>query len=110
MIVEIVGGAEERPEVRVVAGDDLSSLHRALGEVTDEEADEALQKAGLGRLEDADTGWLDSAALRAAAESQGTDDDWAERWDGMLTAARERGRLSDDGTGLRVPVESAAGA
>jgi hypothetical protein len=109
MIVEVVGGADERPEVRVVDVDDLTSLHLALGEVTDEEADEALRAAGLGRLEDADTGWLDEAALRAAAESQVSADDWADRWDGMVATVRDKGSAGDDG-GLRVRVESAAGA
>ena len=50
MIVEVVGGADERPEVRVVDTDDLTRLHLALGQVTDEEADEVLRGAGLGRL------------------------------------------------------------
>ena len=40
----------------------------ALGEVTDEEAAEVLQRAGLGRLQDDGTAPLDVAALRAAAE------------------------------------------
>ncbi len=110
MIVEVVGGADERPEVRVVDTDDLGSLHLALGGVTDEEADEALRAAGLGRLEDADTGSLDAAALRAAAEAQSDAADWAQRWDAMIGTAREHGWLSDDGATLQVHIESAAGA
>ena len=110
MIVEVVGGAEERPEVRVVDVDDLGRLHLALGEVTDEEADEVLQKAGLGRLRDADIGVLDAAALRAVAEPQTAASDWAQRWEGLLEQARDNGWLSADGASLEVPVESAAGA
>ena len=110
MIVEIVTGAEERPEVRVVDTDDLTRLHLALGQVTDEEADRALRDAGLGRLEDADTGTLDTAALRAAAEPDADVAGWAQRWDAMVDAARERGWVSDDGATLQVHVESAAGA
>ena len=110
MIVEVVGGADELPEVRVVAGDDLATLHLALGAVTDEEADQALRDAGLGRVEDAETGVLDVAALRAAAEPQAGSEDWAQRWDGMLAKARESGWLSDDGSSVQVHVESAAGA
>jgi hypothetical protein len=110
VIVEVVTGADERPEVRVVDTDDLARLHLALGQVTDEEADDALRDAGLGRLEDADTGSLDTAALRAAAEPDADVADWARRWDAMIDAARERGFVSDDGATLRVHVESAAGA
>jgi hypothetical protein len=110
VIVEIVGGADERPEVRVVDTDDLARLHLALGQVTDEEADQALRDAGLGRLEDADTGSLDTAALRAAAEPDTDVAGWAQRWDAMIDSARGRGWVSDDGATLRVHVESAAGA
>ncbi|MGY1709227.1 hypothetical protein ACI8AC_06910 [Geodermatophilus sp. SYSU D00758] len=109
MIVEVVGGADERPEVKVVDVDELTSLHLALGEVTDEEADGALRAAGLGRLADAETGYLDPAALRASAEPQARAADWAQRWDGMLESARDRGWVADDGS-LQVHVESAAGA
>ena len=110
MIVEVVGGAEERPEARVVDIDNLTSLHLALGEVTDEEAAEVLERAGLGRFEDADTAYLDTAALRAAAEPRATAADWSTRWDAMIASARAKGWLSDDGASVQVHVESAAGA
>jgi hypothetical protein len=110
VIVEVVGGAEERPEVRVVDVDDLGRLHLALGEVTDEEADEALQDAGLGRLRDADTGLLDTAALREAAAESTDDPGWADRFDEMIEKARGSGWVEDDGATLTVHVESAAGA
>ncbi|SFP12482.1 hypothetical protein SAMN05660464_2130 [Geodermatophilus dictyosporus] len=109
MIVEVVGGADERPEVRVVETDDLTSLHLALGQVTDEEADEALRAAGLGRVE-GDTGHLDTAALRAAAEPAESPADWGERWDAMVEHARGKGWVTDDGASLQVHLESAAGA
>jgi hypothetical protein len=110
VIVEVVGGAEEHPEVRVVDVDDLSRLHLALGEVTDEEADEALRAAGIGRLEDAETGVLDTDALRAAAQQRGSDGDWERRFAEMVDLAREKGWTQDDGATLTVHVESAAGA
>jgi hypothetical protein len=112
VIVEVVGGAEERPEVRVVDVDDLSRLHLALGEVTDEEADEALRAAGLGRLEDAENGVLDTAALRAAAVAGGDGGagDWDARFTEMVERARGAGWVTEDGAELRVHVESAAGA
>ena len=108
MIVEVVGGSDERPEVRVVDVDNLTRLHLALGEVDDEEAGEALEQAGLGRLEDGDDALLDTAALRAAAQAHAGAPDWGERFDGMVAAAREKGWATEDGTGLRVHVESAA--
>jgi hypothetical protein len=110
VIVEVVGGAEERPEVRVVDTDDLSRLHLALGQVTDEEADEVLREAGLGRLQDDGTGVLDTAALRAAAEPDADVADWGERWDRMVEEARSRGWVSEDGATLQVHIEGAAGA
>ena len=110
MIVEVVGGADERPEVRVVDVDNLTRLHLALGEVTDEEAGQALEQAGLGRVEDDDYAVLDTAALRAAAQARACAPDWAERFDGMVADAREKGWATEDGAGLRVHVESAAGA
>jgi len=110
VIVEVVGGAEERPEVRVVDVDDLARLHLALGEVTDDEADAALRDAGLGRLRDEQTGLLDAAALRAAAGDRASDPDWAEQFDAMVDTARQHGWVSDDGATLQVHVESAAGA
>jgi hypothetical protein len=109
MIVEVVGGAEERPEARVVDVDNLSRLHLALGEVTDEEASDVLETAGLGRILDADTAYLDAAALRTAAEVRATAPDWADRWEAMVAGAREKGWLSEDGARIQVHVESAAG-
>ena len=110
MIVEVVGGADEVPEVRVVDVDDLTKLHLALGAVTDEEADRVLRDAGLGRLQDAETGFLDVAALRAAAEPQAGVADWAGQWEGMVAYAERKGWLTDDGASVQVHVESAAGA
>jgi hypothetical protein len=110
VIVEVIGGVDEHPQARVVDIDDLGRLHLALGEVTDEEASEVLERSGLGRIQDADTAFLDAAALRAAAEPRATAPDWSTRWDAMVAAARSKGWVSDDGATLQVQVESAAGA
>jgi hypothetical protein len=110
VIVEVIGGADEHPQARVVDIDDLGRLHLALGEVTDEEASEVLERSGLGRIQDGDTAFLDAAALRAAAEPRATAPDWSTRWDAMVAAARSKGWVSDDGATLQVHVESAAGA
>jgi hypothetical protein len=109
VIVEVIGGTDEVPEVQVADVDDLARLHVAVGAVTDEEADAALREAGLGRLEDG-TAWLDVAALRSAAESRATADGWAQQWDGMVEQARTQGWVSDDGASLKAHVEPAAGA
>jgi hypothetical protein len=106
--VEVIGGADERPEARVVDIDNLGRLHLALGEVTDEEADEVLERSGLGRLRDSETALLDVAALRAAAEPQATSPDWADRWEEMVAAARGKGTLSEDGATLQARVVGAA--
>jgi hypothetical protein len=110
VIVEVVTGAEERPEARVVDVDNLSALHLALGEVTDEEASEVLERAGLGRFTGSDTAVLDVAALHAAAQPRSTAPDWQSRWDQMIAAARSQGWLSQDGATVQVHIESAAGA
>lgn len=110
MIVEVMTGADERPEARVVEIDDLDRLHLALGQVTDEEAGEVLERAGLGRLQDAETAILDVAALHAAARPRATAENWQTRWDAMITGARSNGWLSPDGASLQVHVVSAAGA
>ena len=110
MIVEVLGGAQERPEARVVDVDNLTALHLALGEVTDDEAAEVLERAGLGRFKDSDTVFLDVAALHAAAQPRATADDWQAQWDAMIAKARGKGRLSEDGATVQVEVESAAGA
>jgi len=110
MIVEVIGGADEVPEVRVADVDDLARLHLAVGALTDEDVDRALREAGLGRLAEGDTGLLDVAALRAAAEPQATAEDWAQRFDGMVEQAVEKGWTADDGASLQVHVEPAASA
>jgi len=110
VIVEVVGGADEVPEVRVADVEDLTRLHLAVGAVTDEEADRALREAGMGRLAEGDTGLLDVAALRAAAQPQASAEDWAERFDGMVAQAADKGWTSDDGASLQVHIEPAASA
>jgi hypothetical protein len=109
VIVEVVGGAESAPEVRVCDVDDLKRLHLAVGALTTEETDQALREAGLGRLADADTAFLDVAALRAIAQPQATSGDWSGQFDGMVEYARGKGWVGDDGASLQAHVESAAG-
>ncbi|MGY1856561.1 hypothetical protein [Modestobacter sp. SYSU DS0290] len=109
MIVEVITGADEVPEVQVADVEDLGRLHLALGALTDEEADRALRAAGLGRL-DGGTGFLDVAALRTAAEREARTPDWGDRFDAMVAAAADAGWTADDGASLRAHVEPAASA
>ena len=46
---------------------------------------------------------LDLAVLRSRAQLLASAPDWTEWFDGMLAASGDR--LTDDGLGLRVPVE-----
>ncbi len=108
MIVEVVGGAQSAPEVRVSDVDDLQHLQVAIGALTTEEVDEALRDAGLGRLADEDTALLDVAALRAAAGALARAGDWEQGFDGMVQQARDKGRLADDGATMRAHLETAA--
>ena len=108
MIVEVVGGAGSAPQVTVSGVEDLKHLHLAVGALTTEEADEALRSAGLGRLADADTAFLDVAALRAAAEPQASAASWGEQYDAMVKYARGKGWVGDDGASLQAHVETAA--
>ncbi|MCZ2817309.1 hypothetical protein [Modestobacter sp. VKM Ac-2984] len=110
MIVEVIGGADEVPEVRLADVDDLARLHLAVGALTDEDVDRALRDAGMGRLTDGDTALLDVAALRAAAGRQTTADDWPQGFDRMVAQALEKGWTGDDGASLQVHVEPAASA
>jgi hypothetical protein len=110
MIVEVVGGTDEVPQVRVEDVDDLTRLHLAVGAVTDEEVDAALRTGGLGRLVDGDTGLLDVAALRAAAEPRASSSTWAQDFESMVSHAESKGWTADDGASLQVHVEPAASA
>ena len=64
----------------------------------------ALLHTGTGSLA-ADSGEvvLDVAVLRTRAALPASTPDWAERFDALIMSSGER--LTDDGLGLRVPVE-----
>ena len=89
--------------------DDCSALH--LETLLDpEDLRAALHGTGTGTL--ADTGprpevVLDLAVLRSRARLAASAPDWPQRWEEMVAAAGDR--LTDDGLGLRVPVERPAG-
>ena len=90
VIVEVIGGAEEHPEARVVDIDNLTALHLALGEVTDEEAAEVLERAGLGRFHDVGHGVPRRRGAAGGRRTAATAPDWATRWDAMIANARTR--------------------
>ena len=110
MIVEVIGGADERPRRGWSTSTTSAGCTWRSGEVTDEEAAEVLERTGLGRLQDARhrVPRRGRAAGRRRAPRHGAR--LGERWDAMVAGARSKGWLSDDGASLQVHVESAAGA
>src|SRR4051812_50096410 len=100
MIVEVVGGADEVPEVRVEDVDDLKRLHLAVGALTDEDVDSALRGAGMGRLVDGENGVLDVAALRAAAPPKAPSPARGEDFDGLGAYAAGKGGGGGGGAGV----------
>jgi hypothetical protein len=91
----------------VADADDCSAVHVETGLDADG-LRTALVTTGTGAPAEpdrwgADVVVLDIAVLRSRARLLATAPDWTERFDGMLTGAGER--LTDDGLGLRVPVE-----
>jgi hypothetical protein len=69
----------------------------------------ALLRTGTGSVPDESAGdvVLDLAVLRTHAALLATVADWAERFDELVASSGER--LTDDGLGLRVPVERPPG-
>jgi len=89
----------------VTDADDTGVVHVE----TDLDADglrTALLRTGTGALQDPATAVLDVAVLRSRATLVATAPDWADRFDAMIAGAGDR--LTDDGLGLRVPVERTA--
>jgi hypothetical protein len=65
----------------------------------------ALLRTGTGSLpDDGTTVVLDIAVLRTRSALVASAPDWAERFDALIASSGER--LTDDGLGLRVPVEA----
>ena len=92
VIVEVIGGADERPEARVVDVDDLGRVRLALGEVTDEEA----ARGPRARRPRPAARRLDGVPGRrrrcGRPPNRGpTGEDWTRRWDEMIAAARADG-------------------
>ena len=87
----------------VADGDDCSAVHVQ----TTLDADglrAALLRTGTGSLAtDAGEVVLDVAVLRTRAALLASAPDWAQRFDALIASSGER--LTDDGLGLRVPVE-----
>ncbi len=86
----------------VADADDCSTVHVESG-LDPDGLRTALVTTGTGALAGPDAVVLDIAVLRSRARLLATAPDWSECFDGMLAGAGER--LTDDGLGLRVPVE-----
>ena len=91
----------------VADADDCSAVHLETG-LDRDRLRTALHATGTGALAD-DGGRdrtlavLDLAVLRSRARLLAHAPDWTERFDALVAASGER--LTDDGLGLRVPVE-----
>jgi hypothetical protein len=86
----------------VADADDCSTVHVETGLDADD-LKTALVTTGTGTLADHGTAVLDVGVLRSRARLVATAEDWPRCFADMLAAAGER--LTDDGLGLRVPVE-----
>lgn len=62
---------------------------------------------GLCRAGDGEHVWLDIAAARREGAASADDPGFADRFDAMITFARDSGWVDDDGTHVRAHVESA---
>jgi hypothetical protein len=89
----------------VADADDCSAVHVET-ELDAHGLRTALVGTGTGTLVDPGVAVLDVAVLRSRARLVATVPDWVERFDAMVAAAGDR--LTDDGLGLRVPVERPA--
>ena len=92
----VVADADDCSAVHVETGLDTDGLRTALGATGT-----GTVPAGAGGA--ADDVVLDLAVLRSRAQLVASAPDWTKRFDGMVAASGDR--LTDDGLGLRVPVE-----
>ncbi|MEV7646819.1 hypothetical protein [Arthrobacter sp. NPDC089319] len=85
---------------------DLENLRelavRAGGGLVEQDVAHALAAAGLGTV-DAGYAWLEMEQLRAGGAAQPPQ--WAEGFDGMISFAKSRGWLSDDGGSVRAHID-----
>ena len=116
----VVADADDCSAVHVETGLDADGLHTALvatgtgvpAEPSDRDTDDrGTDDRGTDDRGTDDRGTddvvLDIAVLRSRAQLLATAPGWAECFDGMVAGAGER--LTDDGLGLRVPVERTPG-
>ena len=93
----------------VADADDCSALHLETGLDADG-LRSALVGTGTGALLEAgdhDVVVLDIAVLRSRAQLVASAPDWARRFEEMIADAADR--LTDDGLGLRMPVDRSTG-
>jgi hypothetical protein len=90
----------------VADADDCTAVHVET-DLTSDALRTALLHTGTGTPDLDSTGVvLDIGVLRSRARLLATAPDWPERFDAMVAAAGDR--LTDDGLGLRVPVDRPA--
>lgn len=95
----------EPAEVSLVDPDDCTRFHVAVhGYGHAPAVDDALQSSGAGWLDGEGSVFVHVDRVRDLAAGR-TGDTWAERFDGMLGYARDKGWLSDDGEAIRAHLE-----
>jgi hypothetical protein len=89
--------AEPQPVVSLEEPDDCRRFHVAIGDLSLDVAEQALEREDVGTFSDHNTAWIKITALRTLAETR-VPPDWSERFDAMLRYAETKGWLSTDGT------------
>ena len=92
-----VAPAEPKPVIRLEEPDNCRQFHVAIGNLSEEVAEQALEREDVGTFSNHDTAWVKITALRKLAETR-VPPDWQDRFDEMLRYAESKGWLSTDGT------------
>jgi len=104
-----VKAAEPNPVVSLEEPDNCRQFHVAIGNLSEDEAQQALEREDVGTFSDHETAWIKITALRKLAESR-VPPDWPERFDAMLRYAETKGWLSANGTQVSGHLEWERGA
>ena len=96
--------AADNSTARLVEPNDCMRFHLTIRDLSDEAAQQLLQVDSVGRIADAETAWINVAAVRKLAEDQ-VPADWSERFQNMLDYAASKGWLNADGTAIQAHIE-----
>lgn len=93
----LVIAASPAPVVSLEEPDDCRRFHVAIRHLSEDAAQQALEREDVGAFSGHDTAWIKITALRELAGTR-VQPDWPERFDGMLRYAQSKGWLSSDGS------------